>query len=142
MKGLVKATARHEPTTRTDSRGAPSESVAKDERGEVPDWRQPAALGYAIILITFFGLGGWSALAKIDSAVAAPCVVINDANKRTVQHLEGGIVREVLAHEGQHVEHGQVLFRIDPVQAKASYDLQRNQLDFGLAQEARLQAEI
>jgi HlyD family type I secretion membrane fusion protein len=108
----------------------------------VPDWRQPAALGYAIIVIIFFGLGGWSALAKIDSAVTAPGVVANESNKRTVQHLEGGIVREILVHEGEHVQQGQVLFRIDPIQAKASYDLQRNQLDFALAQDARLQAEL
>jgi HlyD family type I secretion membrane fusion protein len=108
----------------------------------VPDWRHPAALGYAIILVTFFGLGGWSALAKIDSAVTAPGVVANEGNKRTVQHLEGGIVREILVREGQHVQQGQVLFRIDPVQAKASFELQRNQLDFALAQEARLQAEL
>ena len=108
----------------------------------VPDWRQPAALGYVIIVVTFFGLGGWSALAKIDSAVTAAGVVANESNKRTVQHLEGGIVREILVREGQHVQQGQVLFRIDPVQARASFELQRNQLDFLLAQEARLQAEL
>jgi HlyD family type I secretion membrane fusion protein len=108
----------------------------------VPDWRQPAALGYAIIIVTFLGLGGWSALAKIDSAVTAAGVVANESNKRTVQHLEGGIVREILVREGQHVEQGQVLFRIDPIQAKASYELQRNQLDFALAQESRLHAEL
>jgi HlyD family type I secretion membrane fusion protein len=120
---------------------SPSIRVGEDTTA-VPDWRQPAALGYAIIVIIFFGLGGWSALAKIDSAVTAPGVVANESNKRTVQHLEGGIVREILVHEGEHVQQGQVLFRIDPIQAKASYDLQRNQLDFALAQDARLQAEL
>ena len=119
--------------------GASSPAV---DLSAVPDWRQPAALGYAIIVVTFFGLGGWSALAKIDSAVTAPGVVANESNKRTVQHLEGGIVREILVREGQHVQQGQVLFRIDPVQARASFELQRNQLDFLLAQEARLQAEL
>src|ERR1044071_3807583 len=101
----------------------------QEDLSMVPDWRQPAVLGYAIIAVTFFGLGGWSALAKIDSAVTASGVVANESNKRTVQHLEGGIVREVLVREGQHVQEGQVLFRIDPVQAKASFELQRNQLD-------------
>jgi multidrug efflux pump subunit AcrA (membrane-fusion protein) len=65
-------------------------------------------------------------------------VVANEGNKRTVQHLEGGIVREIMVREGQHVQQGQVLFRIDPVQAKASYELQRNQLDFALAQESKI----
>jgi membrane fusion protein, type I secretion system len=109
-----------------------------EDSSEVPYRKHPAALGYAIIVVTFFGLGGWSALAKIDSAVMAPGVVANEGNKRTVQHSEGGIVREIMVREGQHVQQGQVLFRIDPVQAKASYELQRNQLDFALAQESKI----
>src|SRR6476660_8483049 len=124
---------------------SPARRAEMEDSSSVPDWRQPTALGYAIIVVTFFGLGGWSALAKIDSAVTAAGVVANESNKRTVQHLEGlegGIVREILVREGQHVQQGQVLFRIDPVQVRASFELQRNQLDYLLAQEARLQAEL
>ena len=137
MKDLV--AQNNQPVIKPSAGSAPTPEV---DLSAVPDWRQPAALGYAIIVVTFFGLGGWSALAKIDSAVTAAGVVANESNKRTVQHLEGGIVREILVREGQHVEQGQVLFRIDPVQARASFELQRNQLDFLLAQEARLQAEL
>jgi HlyD family secretion protein len=105
------------------------------------DWRRPAAFGYGIIIFTFVVLGGWSAFAKLDSAVVAQGTVVNETNKRTVQHFEGGIIREILVREGQQVHQGQVLFRIDPVTAKASFDVQRNQLDFSIAQEARLLAE-
>ena len=120
---------------------ATSEPPTSDEGSKSSDWRRPAALGYGIIVVTFVVLGGWSAFAALDSAVIAQGVVINETNKRTIQHLEGGIIREILAREGQRVEKGQVLFRVDSVTAKASFDVQRNQLDFSLTQEARLIAE-
>jgi HlyD family type I secretion membrane fusion protein len=113
----------------------------RDPDSEKSDWRRPAAFGYGVIIFTFVVLGGWSALAKLDSAVVAQGTVVNETSKRTVQHLEGGIIREILVREGQQVHQGQVLFRIDPVTAKASFDVQRNQLDFSMAQEARLLAE-
>lgn len=112
-----------------------------NDKSKIPDWRRPAAFGYGIIIFTFVVLGGWSALAKLDSAVVAQGTVVNETSKRTVQHFEGGIIREILVREGQQVHQGQVLFRIDPVTAKASFDVQRNQLDFSIAQEARLLAE-
>src|SRR5579871_2281059 len=107
----------------------------------IPDWRKPAMFGYVIIVATFVVGGGWAAYAKLDSAVTASGVVAVESNRKTVQHLEGGIVREILVQEGQRVTEGQLLFKVDPVAPKASYDLQRNQLDFLLAQEARLVAE-
>ena len=97
--------------------------------------------GYVLIVGTFLVLGGWSAFARLDSAVTATGVVSAETNRKTVQHLEGGIVREIHVREGQHVQAGQVLFRLDPTQAKAGYELQRNQLDSAIAQEARLIAE-
>jgi HlyD family secretion protein len=106
-----------------------------------PDWRKPALFGYAIIVATFVVGGGWAAYAKLDSAVTATGVVAVESNRKTVQHLEGGIVREILVQEGQRVTEGQLLFKLDPVAPKAGYDLQRNQLDFLLAQEARLVSE-
>jgi HlyD family secretion protein len=112
-----------------------------DDDSNIPDWRRPAALGYLTIIFTFLVLGGWSAFAKLDSAVVAQGVIVNQSNKRTVQHLEGGIIQEILVREGQRVQVGQVLFRVDSITAKASFDVQRSQLDFSVAQEARLVAE-
>jgi HlyD family secretion protein len=111
------------------------------DKYNVADWRRPAGFGYGIIVFTFVVLGGWSALAELDSAVVAQGIIVNETSKRTVQHLEGGIIREILVREGQQVQQGQVLFRIDSVAAKAAFDVQRNQLDFSIAQEARLLAE-
>jgi membrane fusion protein, type I secretion system len=107
----------------------------------IPDWKVPAIAGYAVIVFTFIVLGGWSALAKLDAAVTAQGVVSVETNRKTVQHLEGGIVREIHVREGQHVDAGQLLFRLDLTQPKAGFELQRNQLDAAIAQEARLTAE-
>ena len=107
----------------------------------VRDWKRPAALGYALIIFTFVILGGWSALAKLDSAITAPGIIAAETNRKSVQHLEGGIIKEILVREGQHVEAGQALFRLEPIQAQAGLDVQQNQVDALMAQEARLIAE-
>ncbi len=57
-----------------------------------------------VITSTFVVLGGWSALARLDSAITAQGVVSAETNRKTVQHLEGGIVREIRVREGQHVD--------------------------------------
>ena len=107
----------------------------------IRDWKRPAAIGYALIIFTFLVLGGWSAVAKLDSAVTAPGVVAEGSGRKSVQHFEGGIVKEILVREGEHVTAGQVLFRLDPTQAQSSLELLQNQLDALLAEEARLVAE-
>jgi HlyD family secretion protein len=107
----------------------------------IRDWKRPAAIGYALITFTFLVLGGWSAVAKLDSAVTSPGVVAEGTGRKSVQHLEGGIVKQILVREGEHVTAGQVLFRLDPTQAESSFDLLQKQLDALLAEEARLTAE-
>jgi len=105
------------------------------------NWKGPAIAGYAVIIFTFIGLGGWSAFAKLDSAVVAQGVVTIETNRKTVQHLEGGIIQEIRVREGQSVQAGETLFRLDTTQARSSLDLQQNQLRASLALEARLTAE-
>jgi HlyD family type I secretion membrane fusion protein len=107
----------------------------------VRDWKRPAAIGYGLIVFTFVVLGGWSAIAKLDSAVTAPGLLAVENSRKSVQHLEGGIIKEILVREGQHVEADQVLFRLDPTPAQANRDLQVHQLYALTAQEARLLAE-
>ncbi|PSO24161.1 HlyD family type I secretion periplasmic adaptor subunit [Bradyrhizobium sp. MOS002] len=111
------------------------------KKNAIPSWKVPAVAGYVVITGTFVVLGGWSAVAKLDSAVTASGVISVETNRKTVQHLEGGIVREIFVREGQRVEAGAVLFRLDLTAPKAGYELQKNQLDTVVAQEARLVAE-
>lgn len=105
------------------------------------DYRSMALAGYGLIAFTFLGLGGWAAMAKVDSAVIAPGVVAVESKRQVVQHLEGGIVAEILVQEGQEVARDQVLFRLDPTQSRANDEAALAQLRAALALEARLLAE-
>ena len=106
-----------------------------------PDYRGFARFGYLSIAVVLAGFGVWSALAPLGSAVIAAARVSVESESKPVQHLEGGIVREILVKEAQRVDEGEVLFRLEPVQAQANADLLRKQLDSALAQDARLAAE-
>lgn len=114
-------------------------------RGETalaaPDFRGFASFGYLSIAVVLTGFTAWSALAPLGGAAIAQARVSVESESKPVQHLEGGIVREILVKEAQAVEEGQVLFRLEPVQAQANADLFRKQLDAALAQDARLVAE-
>ncbi len=136
---VAKTNADEQRERADDAAAQPAATVARPM--VIRDWKHPAAIGYAIITFTFVVLGGWSAIAKLDSAVTAPGFIAEENSRKSIQHLEGGIIKEILVREGQHVAAGQVLFRMDPTQAQASLDLQEIQVDALLAQEARLVAE-
>ncbi len=105
------------------------------------NYKGAAKIGYGIIAFTFVGLLGWAAFAPLDSAVIANGVVSAEGNRKTVQHLEGGMLRRILVREGQKVKAGQVLFELDPTQADAAAGITRNQYVALKAMEARLLAE-
>jgi len=105
------------------------------------DWRRPAWLGFAVIFLAFGVAGGWAAMAEIDGAVVAEGAVAIETNSKPVQHLEGGIVGEILVKEGQRVEQNQVVLRLSNIQAKAALDTFRYQLLSARVLEARLIAE-
>jgi HlyD family secretion protein len=94
-----------------------------------------------VIFLTFGVGGAWAAIAKINSAVVAPAFVSVETNSKVVQHLEGGIIGEILVTENQHVKQGQVVLRLSDIQAKASLTTVQNQLVAAGVQEARLLAE-
>lgn len=98
-------------------------------------------LGYlttAGFALFFFG---WAGLVPLDSAVVAPGVVVVESHRKTIQHLEGGIVSAVLVQDGVAVKAGQALIRLDETQARASLASLRDEADALAAQEARLTAE-
>ena len=105
-------------------------------------FRGVAIAGFSIIALTFGVLGGWAATAPLDSAVVAGGLVTSATNRKTVQHFEGGIISEIRVVEGAHVHQGDVLFVLDPTQAKAGVEIILNQLHQNLAREARLLAEV
>lgn len=107
-----------------------------------PDITVPLILGSAVAALFVALLVGWSFLAPLASAAVAPGQIVTDGSRRTVQHLEGGIIREILVKDGDRVRAGQVVVRLDDTQSAASTDLLRAQWDVLRAQNTRLNAEI
>ncbi|ALZ86470.1 hemolysin secretion protein D [Pseudomonas oryzihabitans] len=98
-------------------------------------------LGFAILLVVF-GLGGlWAALAPLSSAVLAQGSVTVKSSRKTVQHLEGGILQELRVHDGDRVHAGEVLMRLDDTQDRVQLEAIRSQRVAAQALEARLIAE-
>ncbi len=90
------------------------------------------------------GLGGfllWATLAPLDEGVVAPGQVAIDTKRKAVQHLTGGIVKDVLVGEGQRVKEGEVVIRLDEATARANYESTRQRYLSLRAQQARLEAE-
>lgn len=98
-------------------------------------------LGYTVIAAVFGGLILWSVLAPIQGAVIAAGRVVVESNRKTVQHLEGGVVSTILVREGQKVEEGEVLVRLDDKVAHTNVAVIDGQLRELYARRARLIAE-
>lgn len=101
-----------------------------------------ASLFGMIILFTFFGVFGlWAMLAPIETAALAPGKIVSSSNRKTIQHLEGGIIRKIYVKEGSVVKAGDPLVKLDDTQARTKYDLLHSQFIEYAAMEARLIAE-
>jgi HlyD family type I secretion membrane fusion protein len=105
------------------------------------NYKRIALIGFILIGATFGVLGLWAALTPLSSAVIGHGTVVVESNRKTIQHLEGGLIRKILVHEGDRVKAGQVLFELDPVQTTANLGIVRNQLFTLLARADRLQSE-
>ena len=134
--------------TRADTRpaGGVPPLVTEGEWTDASDSRVGTAklitLGFLVIAL-FFGAGLlWAGLAPLSSAAMAPGVVSVAGNRKTVQHLEGGIVKAIRVREGDAVTAGQVLIQLDDTQARTTLDLLKAQHMAALLEEARLNAEL
>jgi len=107
---------------------------------KAPIWR-PLRLALFIILFGVGGVFGWGACPMIDSAVVAPGTLMVELNRRNVQHLEGGIVGEVLVREGAVVVAGQPLIRLDDTRVRAGLNVVLDEADHARARIAVLTAE-
>lgn len=106
------------------------------------DDRQIRYFGYIVLLLIFGVFGGWACLAPLDSAALAPGVITVKSYRKTVQHLEGGIVRELHVRDGDKVSQGSTLLVLDTSQLQAELEVLRNQKIAKTALEARLSAEL
>lgn len=87
-------------------------------------------------------LATWSVRAKIEGAVIAGAEFAVESKRKTLQHLEGGIVQDILVREGDRVFAGQVVLRLDSTLDRASFSIIKNDLNERFAQRDRLFAEL
>ena len=98
-------------------------------------------IGFGLIILVFGGFGGWAATAQLSGAVIASGLIVVESRVKKVQHSTGGIVGELLVREGDQVEAGRIVMRLDDTLTRATLGMVRSQLDALLAREARLLAE-
>lgn len=102
----------------------------------------PRRRGLLVLVAIVIGFGGWAVVAPLDGAVVAAGSFIANGQNKQVQHLEGGIIRDILVREGDLVERDQILVRLDETPAKAKLRrlvLRKHRL---MAMQARLEAQI
>jgi HlyD family secretion protein len=87
------------------------------------------------------GLGAWSTFAPLESAAIAYGTVESESSRKTIQHLEGGIIGEILVADGDIVHAGQTLISLEDTKARAEVQSLQGQFWDAMAREARLQAE-
>jgi len=126
---------------------------------EVPDkWEGPGCSGAAppalrdrlsdltwtgnlLVCCFVLGLGGWSTFAPLESAAVAVGTVESESSRKTIQHLEGGIIKTILVADGDLVRAGQTLIALEDTKASAEVESLKGQLWDAMAREARLLAE-
>ncbi|GAB4237964.1 MAG: HlyD family type I secretion periplasmic adaptor subunit [Kiloniellaceae bacterium] len=117
------------------------ETPAQDAKLAPTETRRVVLAGLVVVCLTFGGFFGWAAYAELSSAVIASGTVMVDSNRKAIQHVEGGIVKDILVRNGDVVEAGALLLRLDETRARASLAILQSKLHQALASEARLLAE-
>jgi HlyD family secretion protein len=97
--------------------------------------------GNLLVLCFMLGLGTWASLAPLESAAIASGVVESESSRKTIQHLEGGIIRKILVSDGDIVRSGQTLIELDDTRAGSEMQSLQGQFWDAAARAARLQAE-
>lgn len=131
LKDLLPARARREKTAHTiDAIDTPDDN-----------YRPVMRFGLWALAIGFGGFLFWAGFAPLDRGVPAPGTVIAEGNRKTIQHLSGGVVETILVREGEIVRAGQPLLRLNAKAAQAQFATVRSQFVTSAAAEARLLAE-
>lgn len=126
------ATSEHTPPASADA-SAPAHPPA--------DTGRAARVGLWALGLGFGGFLLWAGLAPLDEGVPSQGTVMIDTKRKTVQHLSGGIIRQVMVQEGQHVQEGQPLLELDAATMRANFESVRQRYLSLRAMQGRLQAE-
>lgn len=121
--------------------GMGGESDSATGQGLAADSGRAARVGLWALGLGFGGFLLWAAFAPLGEGVPASAMVTIDTKRKPVQTQYGGIVREVLVHEGQEVKAGQVLLRMDDAITRSNYEAVRQRYLSLRAMQGRLEAE-
>jgi epimerase transport system membrane fusion protein len=103
--------------------------------------RADRRLGYLLIVV-FVGIGGlWSSCAPLESAALAPGIVQVEGKRKAIQHLEGGIVADILVSNGDRVTEGEILLQLDSAKDRAELKIVSGRLTNARAEVDRLRSE-
>ncbi len=104
--------------------------------------RLPTLMGIGVLAFSVMGFGFWGSVAPIAGAIVSSGAFVATGQNKIIQHLEGGVIQDILVHEGDVVEPGQILLQLDETVPRA--ELRRLSLKQArlLAIEARLRAEM
>ncbi|UEM24580.1 HlyD family type I secretion periplasmic adaptor subunit (plasmid) [Skermanella mucosa] len=103
--------------------------------------RRPVWLGFAMMGIFALGFGVWGTVAPLAKGAVAAGVISPEGSRRTVQHLEGGIISRLRVQEGDTVRAGQILVSLEDIQPRAIYEGLLDQYLTLYATQVRLSAE-
>lgn len=104
--------------------------------------RRCNTIGLSALALLLVGFGGWSMVASLSGAVIAPGSIVVESSVKKVQHPTGGVVRDLLVKEGDQVEAGQIVMRLDETVTKSSLGIVVSQREELIARRARLIAEL
>ncbi|MGO4469977.1 HlyD family type I secretion periplasmic adaptor subunit, partial [Pseudoduganella sp. RAF53_2] len=99
-------------------------------------------IGWTVVLGGFVGFLLWASFAPLDKGVPLSGFVAKETNRKTVQYLQAGTVQDILVHDGDVVKAGQVVVRMNDVQASSAMQSTLAQYIIARAVEARLTAEL
>ena len=103
--------------------------------------RLPLFIGFLALGLLVGGIGVWSVRTQIAGAVIASGMIVVESNRQVVQHAEGGVVGQILARDGDHVEAGALLIQLDGTLLQSEHSVVETQLVEIRARRARLEAE-
>ena len=118
-------------------------SAQTQQSGGTDSWsvRKPMIVGVLGLLLLVGGFGTWAVMTQISGAVIAGGQIEVDQNRQVVQHPDGGVVEAILVEEGNTVEAGEVLLRLDPTELQSELSIVESQLFELIARRGRLEAE-
>jgi protease secretion system membrane fusion protein len=105
------------------------------------DDARPRRWGWWLLVAGFGGFLAWALLAPLDAGVSASGSVVVTGYRKTVQPLVAGKIASILVRDGDEVQSGQVLVKLDDTQSRSQLDISKGQWITSLATEARLMAE-